>query len=91
MAEGEKIDPLNLVFLDEMGVRLGLTRSHARYTSGSRLYDFKPFYRGAKVKVVGAISQKKSSRINDTKWVDGWQSFSGFDFFIEQWLIMMSR
>lgn len=53
------IDPENLVFLDEMGVLLGLTRSHARSPHGQRVYDLKPFYRGAKVTVVGAISIKE--------------------------------
>jgi transposase len=41
------IDPENLVFLDEMGVLLGLTLSHARSFHGTRVYDLKPFYRGA--------------------------------------------
>ena len=53
------IDPSNLVFIDEMGVLLGLTRTHARSEVGSRVYDFKPYYRGAKVSVVGAISLNK--------------------------------
>ncbi len=38
---------------------LGLTRTHARSPHGSRVYDFKPFYRGAKVTVIGAISLKQ--------------------------------
>ncbi len=50
------IDPKNLVFLDETGVLLGLTRTHARFTKGNRAYDLKPFYRNAKVTVIGAIS-----------------------------------
>jgi len=49
-------------FLDEMGVRLGLT--HARSKCGRRVYDLKPFYRGAKsqlselslTKVVGLMT-----------------------------------
>jgi putative transposase len=53
------IEPENLVFIDEMGVLLGLTRTRARSLRGTRLYDFKPFYRGAKVTVIGAISLKK--------------------------------
>jgi hypothetical protein len=44
----KQIDPDNLVFLDEIGVLLGLTRTHARSSRGSRVYDLKPFYRGAK-------------------------------------------
>ncbi|WP_146110868.1 transposase [Nostoc sp. 'Peltigera membranacea cyanobiont' N6] len=53
------IDPEDLVFIDEMGVLLGLTRTHARSDRGSRVYDFKPYYRGAKVSVIGGISLKK--------------------------------
>ena len=50
------IDPNNLVFLDETGVLLGLTRTHARSQRGTRAYAVKPFYRGQKVTVIGAIS-----------------------------------
>ncbi len=50
------IEPHNLVFLDETGVMLGLTRTHARSPRGRRVYDLKPFYRGARVTVIGAIS-----------------------------------
>ncbi|RCJ42734.1 hypothetical protein A6770_07600 [Nostoc minutum NIES-26] len=53
------IEPDNLVFLDETGVILGLARTHARSQSGTRVYELKPFYRGAKVTVIGAISIKK--------------------------------
>jgi transposase len=53
------IDPKDLVFLDEMGVLLGLMRTRARAVPGERAYDFKPFYRGNKVSVIGAISVSK--------------------------------
>jgi DDE superfamily endonuclease len=54
------IDPKDLVFLDEkMGVLLGLMRTHARAVPGERAYDLKPFYRGSKVSVMGAISISK--------------------------------
>jgi hypothetical protein len=33
------IDPENLVFLDETGVILGLTRTHARSEKGTRAYE----------------------------------------------------
>jgi len=49
----------DLVFLDEMGVLLGLRRTHARALPGARAYDFKPFYRGSKVSVIGAITVSK--------------------------------
>ena len=50
-----------------MGVLLGLRRTHARpkgYRSayaapGKRAYDYKPFYRGSKVSVIGAITESK--------------------------------
>jgi hypothetical protein len=35
---------------------LGLTRTHARSQRGTRAYAVKPFYRGKKVTVIGAIS-----------------------------------
>ena len=43
----KKNDPDNLIFLDEMRVLLGLKITYARSRYGSRLYDLKPFYRGA--------------------------------------------
>ena len=49
-------EPKNLVFLDETGVLLGLRRTHARSERGTRAYAVKPFYRGKKVTVIGAIS-----------------------------------
>ncbi len=53
------VEPENLVFLDETGVLLGLTRTDARSPHGTRVYDLKPFYRGAKVTVIGAVSIKQ--------------------------------
>ncbi len=55
----KNIDPKNLVFIDETGVMLGLTRTHARSEQGTRVYETKPFYRGKKVTVIGAISIKE--------------------------------
>ena len=45
--------------LDERGVLLGLTRTHAQSLQGTRVYDLKPFYRGAKVTVIGAATLKQ--------------------------------
>jgi hypothetical protein len=50
------IELKNLVFLDETGVLLGLTITHAPSKLGTRAYAVKPFYRGNKVTVIGAIS-----------------------------------
>lgn len=53
------IEPDNLVFLDETGIILGATRTHARSQPGTRVYELKPFYRGEKVTAIGAISLNK--------------------------------
>jgi hypothetical protein len=54
-----EIDLKDLVFLDEMGVLLGLMRTHAHALPGERASDFKPFERGTKVSVIGAITVSK--------------------------------
>ena len=43
----QDIEPKNLVFLDETGILLGLSRTHARSQRGTRVYQKKAFYRGA--------------------------------------------
>lgn len=48
----------NLVFIDESGVLVGLQRGQARSQVGQRAYARKPFYRGSKVTVIGAITVK---------------------------------
>lgn len=78
------IDPENLVFLDEMGVLLGLTRSHARSPHGTRVYDLKPFYRGAKVTVIGAISLKQVLAVMT---MNGSMDGDAFKVFIEKCLV----
>ncbi|MDA0213510.1 transposase [Desertifilum tharense] len=52
----KQIQPENLVFLDETGVFLGLSRTHARSQPGTKVVKLKPFYRSPKVTVIGAIS-----------------------------------
>ncbi len=47
-----------MIFLDEMGVLLGIMRPRARSKKGERSYDIKPFYRGSRLTLVGAISNK---------------------------------
>ena len=48
-----------MVFIDEMGVLLRLIRTHALAAPGKRAYDYKPFYRGSEVSVIGAITVSK--------------------------------
>ena len=47
------------MFLDETGILLGLTRTHSRSPSGTRVAEIKPFYQGVKVTAIGAISMNK--------------------------------
>jgi putative transposase len=71
------------VFLDETGMLLGLARSHARSPLGTIVGGIKPFYRGAKVTAIGAISLKKVLAVmtlNDS--MDG----AAFSVFIEKLL-----
>jgi transposase len=78
------IEPENLVFLDEMGVLLGLTRTHARSPYGQRVYDLKPFYRGAKITVIGAVSLKQ---ILAVMTLNGSMDGNAFEVFVEKCLL----
>jgi transposase len=71
------------VFLDETGIMLGMKRTHARSLVGTRVCEFKPFYRAPKVTVIGAISLNKVLAVmtlNDS--MDG----AAFSVFIERCL-----
>jgi putative transposase len=80
----KEIDPSNLVFIDEMGVLLGLTRTHARSNRGSRVYDFKPYYRGAKVSVIGGISL---NNVLAVMTLNGSMDSNAYKVFIEHFLL----
>ena len=78
------IEPKNLVFLDETGVLLGLRRTHARSELGTRAYAVKPFYRGEKVTVIGAITLQEVvalMTINDS------MNSQVFEVFVEKCLV----
>ena len=80
----KEIDPKDFVFIDEMGVLLGLTRTHARAAPGERAYSLKPFYPGAKVSVIGAITISKVlavMTINDS------MDASAFKVYVSQCLV----
>ncbi len=80
----KNINPENLVFLDEMGVLLRLTRTHGRSQAGLIVYDLKPFYRGAKMTVVGAISLTKVVALMT---LNGSMNDLDFKVFIEHFLV----
>ncbi|PSB26237.1 IS630 family transposase [Chlorogloea sp. CCALA 695] len=78
------IEPYSLVFLDETGVLLGLTRTHARSPRGMRVYDLKPFYRGARITVIGAISL---THVVALMTLDGSMDGDAFKVFVEKCLV----
>lgn len=80
----KNLEPEDLVFLDETGVLLGLTRTHARSPHGQRVYDLKPFYRGAKVTVIGAVSLKKVLAVMT---LNGSMDGDAIDVFIKKCLV----
>lgn len=80
----KQIKPENRVFIDEMGVLLGLKRTHARSPHRSRVDDFKPFYRGAKVTVIGAISWQQVLAVMT---LNGSMDGNAFKVFVEKCLL----
>ncbi|NES80351.1 MAG: IS630 family transposase [Moorea sp. SIO2B7] len=50
------IDPHNLIFVDESGVNLGMTRLYGKAKKGERLYDSCPGNRGQNISLIGALS-----------------------------------
>jgi transposase len=51
-------DPKNLIFIDESGVNLSLSRLRARALKGQRARGSRPSSRGKNVSVIGALSLK---------------------------------
>lgn len=52
----ERVDIHNLVFVDEAGVNLGLTRLYGRAVGGERIVDSRPRNVGENVSLIGALS-----------------------------------
>jgi transposase len=52
----DKIDIRNLVFIDETGVNLAMTRRYGRIEGGERVNDERPGNKGKNVTIVGAMS-----------------------------------
>jgi transposase len=50
------VDPHNLVFVDESGINLGMTRLNGRALCGERLYDCCPKNRGQNISLIGGLS-----------------------------------
>jgi len=50
------LDPHNLVFVDESGVNLGMTRRYGRAVRGERVYAQRPGNTGQNISILGALS-----------------------------------
>lgn len=50
------VDPHNLIFVDESGLNLGMTRLYGRAKSGERVHDCCPRKRGKNISLIGALS-----------------------------------
>jgi transposase len=54
----ETIDIRNLIFIDEMGLNLAMTRLYARCMGGERVYDERPGNKGKNITLIGAMSDE---------------------------------
>jgi len=54
----DTIDVKNLVFIDETGLNLAMTRLYGRCEGGGRVYDDRPSNKGKNITLIGAISDE---------------------------------
>jgi transposase len=54
----DTIDVKNLVFIDETGVNLAMTRLYGRGEGGERVYDERPANKGKNITLIGAMSDE---------------------------------
>lgn len=79
-AKIREVDPDKLVFIDETGFWVGMSRTVARALRGYRAYDLREFYRGKKVTVIGAI---KCAEVVAIKIIEGSMKGDDFEAFIK--------
>jgi len=54
----DTVDIRNLIFIDETGINLAMTRYYGRGIDGKRVYDERPGNKGKNMTVVGAMSDE---------------------------------
>jgi len=74
----------NLVFIDETGVNLAMTRNYGRGVGGERVYDDRPGNKGKNVTLIGAMSDEG---LIATMTFPGSLNTTSFLVFIEQILL----
>lgn len=80
----DTIDLRNLVFIDETGVNLAMTRLYGRCEGGGRVYDDRPGNKGKNVTLIGAMSDEG---LIATMTFTGSLNTASFLVFIEQVLL----
>lgn len=83
-AWAEGADPEKLVFLDEAGSNIGMTREYARSEIGERAHDKVPRNRGNVTSMLGALSLQGLTAMMT---VDGGTSADVFKVYIEEILV----
>jgi transposase len=73
-----------LIFIDETGINLALTRIYARSVEGMRAYGERPHQRGQNVSLIGAIALKG---FVGAMTVEGGTNGDVFRVFVEQILV----
>jgi len=80
----DTIDIKNLIFIDETGINLAMTRHYGRSVDGRRVYDERPGNKGQNITVIGAMSDEG---LIATMTFPGSLNTDSFLVFIEQILL----
>jgi transposase len=84
----QKLDPRRLIFIDEMGVNLNLTRTHARAPGAERVVEALPRNTPPNVSVAGALGARQ---LLAACCVEGAFDGEAFAAFIEQMVVPRLR
>ncbi len=74
----------DLVFIDETGINLAMTRGYARALSGKRAYSKCPYNRGKNVTLIGAIA---TSGLLASFTFEGWTNKDAFLTYVKEVLV----
>jgi transposase len=73
-----------LIFIDEFGINIAMTRTHARSPLGERAEVSEPFNRGSNISVIGSISL---SGVGPAMSIKGPVDAQVFDAYVEHFLV----
>ncbi|CDM96035.1 transposase [Limnospira indica PCC 8005] len=68
--------PEKLVFIDESGLWVGMSRPLARATKGKKVYELRKSYRGQKMTIICAIKSLRSGSDSNIRRVHEKRGFS---------------